>query len=44
VATADALRKNGVRLVKDLHETPWGTIEFVIKDNQDHMLYFGQRL
>src|SRR4030081_443553 len=30
-AAADALRKNGVRLVKDLHETAWGTREFVIK-------------
>src|SRR5437016_8847869 len=31
-ATADALKKNGVCLVKELHETAWGTREFVIKD------------
>src|SRR6185295_2265946 len=39
-ATAATLKRNGVRLVKDLHETPWGTREFVIKDNQGHTLYF----
>src|SRR6185295_6914853 len=33
-ATADALKKNGVRLVKDVHQTAWGTREFVIKDDQ----------
>jgi len=31
-ATADALKRNGVRLVKDVHETRWGTREFAIKD------------
>ena len=41
-AAADALKKNGVRLVKDPHETAWGTREFVIKDDQGHTLYFGQ--
>jgi catechol 2,3-dioxygenase-like lactoylglutathione lyase family enzyme len=40
-ATAATLKRNGVRLVKDLHETPWGTREFVIRDNQGHTLYFG---
>ena len=44
VATADALKRNGVRLVKDVHETAWGTKEFVIKDDQGHTLYFGERL
>ena len=43
-AAADTLKKNGVRLVKDVHETAWGTREFVIKDNQGHTLYFGERL
>ena len=42
-ATADALKRNGVRLVKDVHETPWGTREFSIKDDQGHTLYFGER-
>ncbi len=41
-AAAEALKKNGVRLVRDLCETAWGTIEFVIKDDQGHTLYFGQ--
>jgi catechol 2,3-dioxygenase-like lactoylglutathione lyase family enzyme len=40
--TADTLKKNGVHLVKDVHETAWGTIEFVIKDDQGHTLYFGE--
>ena len=41
-AVADALKRNGVRLVKDVHETAWGTREFVIKDDQGHTLYFGE--
>ena len=42
VAAADALMRNGVHLVKDVHETAWGTREFVIKDDQGHTLYFGE--
>ena len=42
-AAADALKKMGVRLVKDVHETAWGTHEFVVKDDQGHTLYFGER-
>ena len=42
-ATAATLKKNGVRLAKDLHETPWGTREFVIHDDQGHTLYFGEK-
>jgi len=41
-AMADALKRNGVHLVKDVHETPWGAREFVIKDDQGHTLYFGE--
>ncbi len=41
-AAAEFLTKNGVHLVKDVHETPWGTIEFVIRDDQGHTLYFGE--
>ena len=41
-AAADFCKKNGVRLVKDVHETAWGTREFVIKDDQGHTLYFGE--
>jgi catechol 2,3-dioxygenase-like lactoylglutathione lyase family enzyme len=43
-ATAEALKRNGVALVRDIHDTDWGTREFVIKDDQGHTLYFGQRL
>jgi catechol 2,3-dioxygenase-like lactoylglutathione lyase family enzyme len=42
-ATAAAIRANGVPLVTDVHDTPWGTREFVIKDDQGHTLYFGER-
>jgi catechol 2,3-dioxygenase-like lactoylglutathione lyase family enzyme len=41
-AAAVALKRNGVPLVKDVHETAWGTREFVIKDDQGHTLYFGE--
>ena len=44
VGAADTLRKNGVRLVKDVHETPWGTREFAIKEDQGHTVYFGETL
>ena len=40
---ADMLKRNGVRLVKDVHDTPWGTRELAIKDDQGHTLYFGQQ-
>jgi catechol 2,3-dioxygenase-like lactoylglutathione lyase family enzyme len=43
-ATAEALKRNGVHLVKDVHETAWGTRELVIQDDQGHTLYFGQAL
>jgi hypothetical protein len=31
-----------VRLVREVHDTPWNTREFVIKDDQGHTLYFGE--
>jgi catechol 2,3-dioxygenase-like lactoylglutathione lyase family enzyme/GNAT superfamily N-acetyltransferase len=40
-AAADALKGKGVPLVQDVHDTPWGTREFVIKDDQGHTLYIG---
>lgn len=43
-ATAASLKKNGVPLIKDVHETSWRTREFVIKDDQEHTLYFGEPL
>src|SRR5262249_58286068 len=42
-AMAGALRERGVRLVKDVHDTPWGTREFAVKDDQGHTLYFGEK-
>lgn len=41
-AAADAVRRAGVALLRDVHETPWGSREFVIRDDQGHTLYFGQ--
>ena len=41
-AQAAALKGNGVSFVRDVHETPWGTREFAIRDNQGHVLYFGE--
>jgi catechol 2,3-dioxygenase-like lactoylglutathione lyase family enzyme len=41
-ATAAALKANGVSFVKEVHETPWGTREFVINDDQGHTLYLGE--
>ena len=40
-STAENLKKHGVRLVKDVHETAWETRELVIKDDQGHTIYFG---
>jgi uncharacterized glyoxalase superfamily protein PhnB len=41
-ALSTALRAKGVRLVKDVHDTAWGTREFAVHDDQGHTLYFGQ--
>jgi catechol 2,3-dioxygenase-like lactoylglutathione lyase family enzyme len=41
---AAQLKANGVKLVKDVHETPWNTAEIVIHDDQGHTLYFGEPL
>ena len=40
---ADALKRHGVPLAQDVHETAWSTRECVIKDNAGHTLYFGER-
>jgi catechol 2,3-dioxygenase-like lactoylglutathione lyase family enzyme len=42
MAAADAVRRAGVPLVKEVHVTPWGSREFVIHDDQGHTLYFGE--
>jgi catechol 2,3-dioxygenase-like lactoylglutathione lyase family enzyme len=41
-AFAAQLKARGVPLVKDVHETDWGTREIVIHDDQGHTLYFGE--
>ena len=41
--TASQLRRNGVPLLREVHDTAWGTREFVIQDEQGHVLYFGGR-
>ncbi|HEY1930480.1 MAG TPA: VOC family protein [Acetobacteraceae bacterium] len=41
-AAADAIRRNNVPLLQEVHDTAWGTREFVIEDDQGHILYFGQ--
>jgi catechol 2,3-dioxygenase-like lactoylglutathione lyase family enzyme len=43
-AVAERLKENGVALVKDVHNTDWQTREIVLRDDQGHTLYFGQRL
>jgi catechol 2,3-dioxygenase-like lactoylglutathione lyase family enzyme len=39
---AAQLKAKHVALVKDVHETPWGTREIVIRDDQGHTLYLGE--
>lgn len=41
---ADLLKAMGVALMRDVHETEWSTREFVIKDSQGHIIYFGEPL
>jgi catechol 2,3-dioxygenase-like lactoylglutathione lyase family enzyme len=43
-AFAEQLKANGVNLVRDVHETAWGTREVVIRDDQGHTLYLGEAL
>jgi hypothetical protein len=40
---AEALERRGVALVRDVHDTPGGTRELVIRDDQGHTVYFGAR-
>ena len=39
---AKQLEENGVLFLKRISETQWGKREFAVKDNQGHILYFGQ--
>ncbi|MEM7539198.1 MAG: VOC family protein [Chloroflexota bacterium] len=40
-ALYDRLRTNGVRIVQEIATKPWGLREFVITDNNGHLLRFG---
>ena len=40
-AAADTLKRNGVRLVKDVHETAWGSEGVRHQRRSGHTLYFG---
>lgn len=42
-ALAAAIGARGVKLVRPVHDTPWGTREFVIRDDQGHTICFGQK-
>jgi catechol 2,3-dioxygenase-like lactoylglutathione lyase family enzyme len=42
VTTAAELKRHGVRLIRDVHETAWSTRECIIEDNAGHTLYFGE--
>ncbi|HEX4260412.1 MAG TPA: VOC family protein [Acetobacteraceae bacterium] len=39
---AEIARQRDVTIIRDLHETPWSTREFVIEDDQGHTIYVGQ--
>ena len=41
---AKELERKGLRLAKPVTDTPWGTREFAIKDDQGHTLYMGENL
>jgi catechol 2,3-dioxygenase-like lactoylglutathione lyase family enzyme len=41
-ALSAAIKAKGVSLVRELHETPWSTREFVLRDDCGHTLYFGE--
>lgn len=43
-ATAATLAARGIALDAPPHDTAWGTREFSLRDDQGHVLYFGQTL
>lgn len=44
LAAAAELKRNGVRFERDVEDTAWGTRELVVRDDQGHTLYFGERI
>ncbi len=43
-AVAEELKRRGVPLLRDVHDTAWATRECIIRDDQGHTLYFGEPL
>lgn len=43
-AAAEHMLAAGVHIERKVHETPWRTRELVVKDDQGHTIYIGQRL
>jgi catechol 2,3-dioxygenase-like lactoylglutathione lyase family enzyme len=43
-AVAASLKRHGVTLMHDVHQTEWQTRECIARDNEGHVLYFGQPL
>lgn len=41
-ALASECKAKGLSFYKELEKTPWDTWEFAVRDNQGHILYFGQ--
>lgn len=41
---APELKARNVEIGKDVHDTPWNALERVIRDDQGHMLDFGEAL
>lgn len=41
---AEQLKRKGMAIVRDVHDTPWGTRELVVLDDQGHTRYFGEAL
>ncbi|HYX64565.1 MAG TPA: VOC family protein [Burkholderiales bacterium] len=39
---ASELKERGARLLREAHDTPWGTREIALCDPDGHTLYFGQ--
>ena len=43
-ALAASIEAKGVALTKPPQQTPWGTLEFALHDDEGHVLYFGEVL
>lgn len=43
-ALAAVIEARGVALARGVHDTPWGTREFVLLDDQGHTIHVGQTL